>query len=36
MRIEWDEAKNGQTSESTGLDFADAVELFSRPMSGRT
>jgi uncharacterized DUF497 family protein len=32
MRLEWDEAKRRANLRKHGLDFADVVELFSRPM----
>ena len=32
MRFEWDEAKRRANIRKHGLDFADVVELFSRPM----
>ena len=32
MQFEWDERKNEQNIRKHGIDFADAVEIFSRPM----
>jgi uncharacterized protein len=32
MRLEWDERKNQANIQKHGLDFADAVEVFSMPI----
>lgn len=32
MRFEWDEAKNNANIRKHGIDFQDAVDIFSHPM----
>lgn len=32
MRFEWDEAKNAANIRKHGIDFKDAVDIFSHPM----